>query len=80
MLTLDDAKKIANKNHEHFSQYDSWHEYDKAYVFAVSEYEGVGGFLMPFIVMKNDGSVNFTYSQAMMLGTLGEEISKGKLD
>lgn len=80
MLNLEEAKAIAATAHEQFhDKYDHWYETEKAFVFAVSDYEGYGGYLMPFMVMKDDGSVNFAYSQAMMLGALGEDIADGEL-
>lgn len=80
MITLDEAKNIAESAHESFkTKYDSWFETEKAYIFSVSDYEGYGGFLMPFYVTKKDGKVHFDYSQAMMTGTLGEDIAEGKL-
>lgn len=80
MITLDEAKNIAESAHESFkTKYDSWFETEKAYIFSVSDYEGYGGFLMPFYITKKDGKVHFDYSQAMMMGTLGEDIAEGKL-
>ena len=80
MITLDEAKNIAENAHESFkTKYDSWFETEKAFIFSVSDYEGYGGFLMPFYVTKKDGKVHFDYSQAMMMGTLGEDIAEGKL-
>lgn len=79
MITLEEAQKIAKDSHDQFEKYDSWFETEKAFIFSVSDYEGYGGFLMPFYVTKKDGKVHFDYSQAMMMGTLGEDIAEGKL-
>lgn len=80
MVGLDDARKIAEGAHGVFwDKYDKWYETENAFVFAVSGYDGYGGSLMPFMVMKGDGSVSFAYSQAMMSGSLGDDLAEGDL-
>lgn len=79
MLNLDDARRIAAESRSDFRRYDSWREHEKAFVFAASDHEGYGGLLMPFYVMKADGSVRYDYSLAMMMGLLGKEIASGGL-
>lgn len=79
-VNLKEAISLAEKAHDAFREkYDYWYETEKAFVFAVSDYEGYGGFLMPFMVMKENGEVRFDYSQAMMQNSLGKVINEGKL-
>lgn len=79
MISLEEAKGIAAEANALFGEFDHWYEYKDAYVFAVSDCEDVGGLRCPFMVMKEDGRVSFAYAQAMMCGTLGDEIADGPL-
>lgn len=79
MVSLEQAKKIATKKQPNFSEFDSWYEYPEAYVFSVSTSEDIGGFRSPFLVMKSDGEIRYTFPQMMMNDELGEEIKSGKI-
>lgn len=80
MIGLEEAIAIAEKAESRFrDQYDAWEEYPDRFLFGCSTYDGYGGWLSPFMVMKEDGRVRYGSGVAMMNGELNDILAQGML-
>ena len=84
MISFDQAKRKSQGSVSNFHEFDLCVEHDNAFVF----YSGndceveepiIGGYTSPFIVWKKDGSIDFSFAEAMFDDTLGTELKEMKL-
>lgn len=74
MLTLDEARKIADETVDGLNCYT---EYDKSFVFDNDEVSCEGG-PYPVVIVKETGKA-VTYLHAVLNGLLGDVLQEGKI-